>query len=71
MSTSSKSPEPSGRSDPGSAELMYVKCASCGKWLDVKPGRMNSISHGLCPECYRSEMDKLETWAPGEADPVI
>lgn len=43
-----------------SAELMYVKCASCGKWMDVKPGHINNISHSLCPECYRQEMGKLD-----------
>jgi uncharacterized OB-fold protein len=42
-----------------SGELMYVKCASCGKWMDVKPGHLNSISHSLCPACYDQEMRKL------------
>lgn len=43
-----------------SAELMYVKCSGCGKWMDVKPGHINSISHSLCPECYEEEMRKLD-----------
>lgn len=43
-----------------SAELMYVRCANCGAWLGVKPGRINSISHGLCPPCYAKEIKKLD-----------
>lgn len=42
-----------------SAELMVVRCANCGKWMDVKPGRINYISHGLCEDCYETEMRKL------------
>lgn len=44
-----------------SAELMYVKCAVCGKWMDVKPGHINGISHSFCTECYTAEMRKLNT----------
>jgi ssDNA-binding Zn-finger/Zn-ribbon topoisomerase 1 len=43
-----------------SAELMYVKCAYCGKWMDVKPGNMTWVSHSLCEECLAKEMKKLE-----------
>jgi hypothetical protein len=46
-------------SEPESAELMYVKCSVCGKWMDVKPGHLNYISHSLCKTCYDSEMRKL------------
>lgn len=46
-----------------SGELMYVKCAGCGKWMDVKPGHLNSISHSLCPACYAQEIRKLEQGA--------
>ena len=42
------------------AELMYVRCSVCGKWMDVKPGQMNLISHSFCPECYAEEMRKLK-----------
>ncbi|MBP7829061.1 MAG: hypothetical protein KA248_04005 [Kiritimatiellae bacterium] len=49
---------PDKKSAKESAELMYVKCAACGKWIDVKPGEMNKVSHGICPDCYRKEMDK-------------
>jgi len=58
--------EPADDPSPESAELMYVKCSGCGKWMDVKPGHINSISHSLCPECYAREMRKLEQ---GGADP--
>ena len=47
-------------------ELMYVICAKCKMWLDVKPGRMNTISHGLCPKCYEEasrELDAMEAQA--------
>jgi ribosomal protein S26 len=43
-----------------SGELMYVKCAYCGKWMDVKPGNMTWVSHSLCEECLAKEMKKLE-----------
>jgi len=38
---------------------MYVKCSRCGKWMDVKPGHINTISHSYCPECFAAEMSKL------------
>ncbi len=41
------------------AELMAVKCSICGDWMDVKPGHINYISHGICPRCYVEEMRKL------------
>lgn len=41
------------------AELMYIRCSVCGKWMDVKPGHINYISHSFCPECYAVEMRKL------------
>ncbi len=47
-----------------SAELMYIKCASCGKWMDVKPGEMNKVSHGICPACFKREMAKLKDPPP-------
>lgn len=50
--------------EPASAELMYVKCSVCGKWMDVKPGHMNGISHSFCPECYAAEMSKLSPPKP-------
>ena len=50
--------EPSNK--PEGAELMYIKCAYCGSWMDVKPGHLNVISHGLCENCYAAEMRKLD-----------
>ena len=44
-----------------SGELMYVKCAYCGKWMDVKPGNMTWVSHSLCEQCLAKEMEKLGT----------
>ncbi|HBA86259.1 MAG TPA: hypothetical protein DCZ95_19425 [Verrucomicrobia bacterium] len=43
-----------------SGELMYVKCAYCGKWMDVKPGQMNQITHTLCKDCLEKQMKELE-----------
>ncbi|OQA29401.1 MAG: hypothetical protein BWY59_00339 [Verrucomicrobia bacterium ADurb.Bin345] len=48
-----------------SAELMYVKCAYCGKWMDVKPGQMNWVSHGLCDDCLKKELEKIRAHPPG------
>lgn len=53
-----------GEAEDTSAELMYVKCSVCGKWMDVKPGHINGISHSFCPECYSNEMRKLNTDKP-------
>lgn len=53
-----KTPPPA-EDDESGAELMYVRCSVCGKWLDVKPGHINYISHTFCPECYAAEMQKL------------
>ena len=55
---------PSDAAPQESGELMYVKCAGCGKWMDVKPGHLNSISHSLCPACYELEIRKLERGTP-------
>ncbi len=41
-------------------ELMYVKCAYCGKWLDVKPGHLNEVSHSLCKDCLEKQMRELD-----------
>lgn len=47
-------------SDEESGELMYVRCSLCGEWMDVKPGRLNWISHGLCPPCHIKEMARIQ-----------
>ena len=46
---------------------MYVRCAVCGEWLDVKPGGINRISHGLCSKCFESEMERVRRRAKGSA----
>ena len=43
-----------------SGELMYIRCAQCGHWMDVKPGAMNKISHGLCDACFHAAMRGLD-----------
>jgi hypothetical protein len=50
-----------------SAALMYVKCAYCGKWMDVKPGHLHWVSHGLCDDCLAKEMEKIRP--PTDANP--
>jgi hypothetical protein len=45
--------------DEDSGELMYVRCSLCGEWMDVKPGRLNWVSHGLCPTCHDKEMARI------------
>ncbi len=45
---------------PNPSELMYVKCANCGDWLDVKPGKMNAVSHGMCDTCYEKALLTLQ-----------
>ena len=51
-----------------SGELMYVKCAYCGKWMDVKPGNMNLVSHSLCDNCLKAEMKKVESLRKAKPD---
>jgi hypothetical protein len=49
-------------SDPAeddTGELMYVRCSLCGEWMDVKPGKLNWVSHGLCPPCHIKEMARI------------
>lgn len=53
-----------------SGELMYVKCAYCGKWLDVKPGQINWVSHGICDECLQKELRKSQNPSQGENNPT-
>jgi len=40
-----------------------------GRWRQVEPApeRGSEASHGLCPECYASEMQLLLLEAPGPA----
>ncbi len=42
--------------DDSRGELMYIKCAECGAWLDVKPGQLHKVSHGLCPSCFSQHL---------------
>ena len=46
--------------------LMYVRCASCGKWMDVKPGAATGVSHSLCEECFAREMKRIDNDAAAE-----
>jgi len=48
-------PEPQGEC----SELMCVKCSYCDRWMDAKPGRMNTVSHGVCEACFEKEMRRL------------
>jgi hypothetical protein len=62
MSQDESSQEPSralSESDEDRGELMYVRCCLCGEWLDVKPGKLNWVSHGLCPPCLAKEMARI------------
>ncbi|MFH0953147.1 MAG: hypothetical protein V1873_02330 [Verrucomicrobiota bacterium] len=53
-----------------SGELMYVKCAYCGKWMDVKPGHLHWVSHGLCEDCLKKELEKARAMIPPEQTPA-
>lgn len=50
-----------------SGALMYVKCAYCGKWMDVKPGHLHWVSHGLCEDCLQKELDKARSIKPPDS----
>lgn len=34
-------------------DMMYVQCAYCREWIDVKPGKVGSVSHTVCPKCLK------------------
>ena len=62
----------STRRPDDSGELMYVRCAQCGQWMDVKPGAMNKVSHSLCASCLDTALKGLdgeERKSPGGAAP--
>jgi hypothetical protein len=50
---------PTADPEEDNGELMYVRCALCGEWMDVKPGKLNWVSHGLCPSCHAKEMTRI------------
>lgn len=54
---------------PDTMELVYVRCASCGKLMGVKRGHVTGTSHGICEECFRAEMKELEKDDPGSPPP--
>ncbi len=40
---------------------IIVWCAWCGKYLRSIDGKGQSgDSHGMCPECYKEEIEKLD-----------
>jgi hypothetical protein len=42
------------------ASLMYVVCCRCKELLDPQPGNLGSVSHGLCPKCYKEAVAEHE-----------
>lgn len=40
-------------------EYMYVRCAWCGTWMDIKPGKMNEITHSICDSCFKENMKSV------------
>jgi hypothetical protein len=57
----SRRPAAPGRTPEG--ELMYVRCAWCGRWTDAVPGPVNGVSHGICAACaHRMEAAPGEGW---------
>lgn len=49
------------QNDPDGA-MMYIACSRCHKIMDVKPGNLNSITHSLCPECFKASMDEIKAF---------
>lgn len=39
--------------------LMYIRCAWCCKWMDVKSGLLWEITHSICPECLKKETEQF------------
>lgn len=46
--------------DKDSGELMYIRCAYCRAWVDVKPGKMTDVTHTICAECARKVLADFE-----------
>jgi len=43
--------------------VMHVQCSDCGKYLGSKPCNKEfdgRISHGLCPECAKRQLEELD-----------
>lgn len=49
---------------------MRCVCCVCGILYNIKePLDDNSISHGLCPECFTLEMAKIDAYKENGIDP--
>ena len=51
-----------------SASLMYVVCAKCRKFLEVRPGPIEAMTHTYCEDCYHEMMKEIER-ATGKPPP--
>jgi len=50
----------SEKGDAGDASLMYVVCSKCHKFLEVRPGPIEAMTHTYCDECYAEMMTEIE-----------
>lgn len=45
-------------SDTGS--LMYVVCCRCHRFIEVRPGPIEAMTHTYCDECYKAMMEEID-----------
>jgi hypothetical protein len=38
--------------------LMYIRCAWCNRWVDVKEGNLGSVTHTICKECSEEQVEE-------------
>ena len=52
---------------PDNREVKMVKiiCAYCGKIIGTQESRTGGDSHGMCPDCFKREMEKLDRQESG------
>ena len=45
-------------SDSGS--LMYVVCCRCHRFIEVRPGPIEAMTHTYCDACYKVMMEEID-----------
>jgi len=38
--------------------LMYIRCAWCNRWVDVKEGNLGSVTHTIGKECSEEQVEE-------------
>ncbi|MBN1672455.1 MAG: hypothetical protein JXR37_15550 [Kiritimatiellae bacterium] len=55
-----KARKPPANDAGGDATLMYVVCCRCHKFLEVRPGPIEAMTHTYCEDCYKAMMTEID-----------